>query len=168
MEHLDFAHRPDALSQLRACKNCRLVKTAAQFSKSFCDNCLHEHPESKSQAACREYVETRTTSDYLGICSLLQYQGSWVAMQLDMRTRDEERTPLKPGIYAITLPREEAYAAAEQDEAESSETDDDDDGDNDGDDGGGGGVLTMKGTDESDHNDSASHDNSSSDDADGT
>lgn len=129
-----FAERPDSLRQIRACKGCKLLKTASQFHASFCDNCTHEHPETLNAAARSEYVETRTTADYDGVCSLLQARGSWVATQLDMHTGDPERTPLKPGVYAISLPREEAYAAAEDaDEEEAEEGDYEEDGDKDAD-----------------------------------
>lgn len=152
MEEQLFAERPDTLRQVRACKSCKLLKTAAQFHAHFCDNCSHEHPETQNAAARSDYVETRTTADCErmcgsfslgvkaastlrvlladdGICSLLQSQGSWVATQLDMRAGDPERTPLKPGVYAITLPREEAYAAVEEEEEEDDEAEKDDEGD---------------------------------------
>ena len=61
-EHL-FAERPDTLRQVRACKSCKLLKTAAQFHAHFCDNCSHEHPETQNAAARSDYVETRTTAD---------------------------------------------------------------------------------------------------------
>lgn len=116
-----FADRPDSLRQIRACKSCKLLKTAAQFHASFCDNCTHEHPETNSAASRSEYVESRTTSDYDGIVSLLQLQGSWVATQLNMQLGDADSTPLKPGVYAISLPREDLYAAAEDEAADEEE-----------------------------------------------
>lgn len=127
MEPASFAERPESLQRIRACKSCKLLKTASQWYNNFCDNCSHEHPETLNAAARSDYVETRTTADYDGVCSLLQARGSWVASQLDLCAGDLERTPLKPGVYAISLPREEAYAAAE----DADEEEDDDEGDGD-------------------------------------
>ena len=60
------AQRPDSLRKLRACRVCRLVKTAEQFYASYCENCPHNRPEVDSAGMREDYVETHTTPDFEG------------------------------------------------------------------------------------------------------
>jgi hypothetical protein len=118
MDPEKYAQRPDSIKQLRSCKTCKLVKSYSQFHASFCDNCVFEWPEQHSSAARTEYVESNTTLDFEGLVSLFQHHGSWVARWLDMQAKDEDQKPLKPGIYAISLPMESAHDTAEMEDAQ--------------------------------------------------
>jgi hypothetical protein len=136
-----YAQRPDALKNLRACKTCRLIKTASQFHANYCDNCEHTWPDSHNAASRSDYVESNTTNDFEGIVSLFQHSGSWVARWLDMHAKDDDRAALKPGVYAIALPMEDAHAAADAESGRVADEDEAEDGDDDAIDSGGDRAL---------------------------
>jgi hypothetical protein len=105
------AQRPDSIKYLRACKTCKLVKTSSQFHAVYCENCEHTWPDVHTSAARTDYVESHTTTDFEGMLSIVQHSGSWVARWLEMNAKDDGHRPFVPGVYAISLPMEEARAA---------------------------------------------------------
>ena len=61
-----YAERPDSLKKLRACKSCKLIKTADQFYRNFCDNCEHTSSGEQDAGARRDFVDNGTTADFEG------------------------------------------------------------------------------------------------------
>jgi len=61
---VDAAATPASMSQLRACKNCRLIKTRKQFHKDACENCPGDRPHTAGER--EDYVQTRTTAAFTG------------------------------------------------------------------------------------------------------
>jgi len=72
---------------LRACLNCRLIKTDAQFEQKGCENC----PEFKEDP-----IEEWTTPNFAGMLAMMQPTQSWVA-------KWQAQTSRARGLYAITV-----------------------------------------------------------------
>ena len=106
IENKYHAERPNAIRKLRACKNCRLIKTYDQFYENYCDNCAHTRPESDVPGMKQDFVENETTNDFEGMVSLMQPESSWVARWLKLNLVDVNgnKVMLKTGLYAISLP----------------------------------------------------------------
>ena len=60
------AQRPDSLKLLRACKTCKLIKTAAQFYASYCENCPFNRPDQDNAGMKEDFVQSFTTTDFEG------------------------------------------------------------------------------------------------------
>ena len=117
-----YAQRPNSLRQLRACRYCKLIKTMHQFEKELCDNCWSEwtdgaSPDETSDAKTRTAAEDNTTDDFVGQVAMLRPDASWVARWLRMHksaSSSSARVPFKPGLYAISLPTDEAQQAQQE------------------------------------------------------
>ena len=130
-----YAERPDSLRQLRACRYCKLIKTMHQFEKELCDNCWSEwtdgaSPADTSDAKKRAAAEDNTTDDFVGQVAMLRPDNSWVARWLRMHKSElvsNARVSFKPGLYAISLPTDEAQQT-QQDEGEGDDEDEEGEG----------------------------------------
>lgn len=58
------ASTPNSMTQLRACKTCRLVKSRRQFHKDACENCPGERPHTSGER--EDFVQSHTTSAFTG------------------------------------------------------------------------------------------------------
>mmetsp|Transcript_5627 Transcript_5627/g.7608 ORF Transcript_5627/g.7608 Transcript_5627/m.7608 type:complete len:122 (+) Transcript_5627:98-463(+) len=76
---------------LRACLRCRLLKSYNQFYDKGCENCPF-----LSLAQDQERVVECTTTNFSGIFSVMDPQGSWAA-------RWSHLGRFVPGCYALTL-----------------------------------------------------------------
>ena len=74
---------PKKLSQLRACRNCYLVKSHSLFQKNGCENCYGN--------------DVNTTQDFEGLIAVVNPEQSWVARYQRINPQS------KPGLYAITI-----------------------------------------------------------------
>ena len=63
---------PSELKKLKACVDCHLVKTLAQFNKEGCDNCHYQRSE----------VSDKITSKFKGIIAITDPKKSWSAKYL--------------------------------------------------------------------------------------
>jgi hypothetical protein len=93
-----------------------------QFEKELCDNCWSEwtdgaSPDETSDAKKRTAAEDNTTDDFVGQVAMLRPDASWVARWLRMHksaSSSSARVPFKPGLYAISLPTDEAQQAQQE------------------------------------------------------
>ncbi|KAA0178139.1 hypothetical protein FNF27_00687 [Cafeteria roenbergensis] len=106
------------MTQLRACKTCRLVKSRRQFHKDACENCPGERPHTAGER--EDFVQSHTTSAFTGLVSITNPQESWIAKRLGLQEYvDDEgnRVPFKVGVYAVVLD-EDQVASSQVDSAE--------------------------------------------------
>eukprot|EP00767_Chilomastix_cuspidata_P004366 gnl/Chilomastix_cuspidata/4501.p2 GENE.gnl/Chilomastix_cuspidata/4501~~gnl/Chilomastix_cuspidata/4501.p2 ORF type:complete len:138 (+),score=21.85 gnl/Chilomastix_cuspidata/4501:195-608(+) len=94
-------------SRLRACLQCKLVKTREQFIEHGCENCPTFARRSRND------VEDLTTPYFEGVVAIFDPKRSWIYRAMDFDERD-----LKPGIYALVIPDEVAAESVEEDEGE--------------------------------------------------
>jgi len=93
-----------------------------QFEKELCDNCWSEwtdgtSPSETSDAKKRTAAEDNTTDDFVGQVAMLRPDDSWVARWLRMHksaSSSSARVSFKPGLYAISLPTDEAQQAQQE------------------------------------------------------
>ena len=64
---------PQELKKLKACTNCHLIKTDAQFKKEGCDNC---HLSKTVQ-------DDKLTGKFKGMIAITDPKKSWAARYLD-------------------------------------------------------------------------------------
>ncbi|CAI2385884.1 unnamed protein product [Moneuplotes crassus] len=83
----ESATLPDSVKKLRACKICRLVKSASQFQGQGCDNC-------KIGKQTFEFKKF-TTPKFSGMISLMDPTFSFAARY--------NKLNLIPGVYAIEV-----------------------------------------------------------------
>ncbi|KAI8366716.1 transcription initiation protein spt4 [Radiomyces spectabilis] len=83
---------PPDKKQLRACLLCSLVKNAAQFRQSGCENC----EDLLGMRGSMDRVAECTSSKFEGVIAMMQPQDSWVArwQRIEKFTR---------GVYAIRV-----------------------------------------------------------------
>merc|ERR550517_1645683 len=85
----EMAVVPENLNQLRACLQCKLIKTYEQWQDSGCENC--------GQSVERfDHLTTWTTPKFVGFLSVMKPTQSWVA-----RYRRQEK--FVPGCYALAV-----------------------------------------------------------------
>jgi transcription elongation factor SPT4 len=77
------------MKRLRACLDCKLIKTEGQFKDDSCDNC-------KMRFDGIEDVQRHTTSNFSGLISMMETAHSWVAKWQDL-------TNMCEGVYAIDV-----------------------------------------------------------------
>ena len=93
-----------------------------QFEKELCDNCWSEwtdgtSPSETSDAKKRTAAEDNTTDDFVGQVAMFRPDDSWVARWLRMHksaSSSSARVSFKPGLYAISLPTDEAQQAQQE------------------------------------------------------
>ena len=80
---------PNSMKRLRACIECKLVKTEGQFLADMCDNCQRKFESI-------EDVQEYTTANFNGIISMMDPKNSWVAKWQNL-------TIHMPGVYAVDV-----------------------------------------------------------------
>ena len=63
---------PQELKKLKACVDCHLIKTLAQFQKDCCDNCSYKKNE----------LSEKLTSKFKGMIAITDPKTSWAARYL--------------------------------------------------------------------------------------
>ena len=64
---------PSELKKLKACTQCHLVKTSAQFQKEGCENCK----------ISKNAIEDKITGKFKGIIAITDPRKSWAAKYLE-------------------------------------------------------------------------------------
>ena len=64
---------PQELKKLKACTQCHLIKTDAQFRKEGCENCK----------ISKNAIEERITGKFKGMIAITDPKRSWAAKYLD-------------------------------------------------------------------------------------
>eukprot|EP00745_Piridium_sociabile_P002500 TRINITY_DN115139_c0_g1_i1.p1 TRINITY_DN115139_c0_g1~~TRINITY_DN115139_c0_g1_i1.p1 ORF type:complete len:133 (+),score=18.19 TRINITY_DN115139_c0_g1_i1:79-477(+) len=89
-EYSDTAPRSDKDKKLRACLNCKMVKTFEQFYEEGCHNCPDLHLRSDKQR-----IEDSTTALFTGLMSIINPK-AWIARYTNVADR-------VPGCYAVNV-----------------------------------------------------------------
>ncbi|GAM28928.1 hypothetical protein SAMD00019534_121040 [Acytostelium subglobosum LB1] len=82
---------PTSFRSIRACVNCGLVKTTAQFDEYGCENCDRQSERRKDRD-----TGSATTTNFEGIMAIMKPTESWIAR----RQHYERRVP---GCYALSI-----------------------------------------------------------------
>ena len=77
---------PQELKKLKACTQCYLIKTNAQFQKEGCENCRYD----------KKQIDYKITSKFKGIIAITDPKKSWAAKYLG-------KNNYFPGFYALGL-----------------------------------------------------------------
>eukprot|EP00462_Mataza_sp_D1_P000813 CAMPEP_0175095908 /NCGR_PEP_ID=MMETSP0086_2-20121207/4429_1 /TAXON_ID=136419 /ORGANISM="Unknown Unknown, Strain D1" /LENGTH=100 /DNA_ID=CAMNT_0016369233 /DNA_START=12 /DNA_END=314 /DNA_ORIENTATION=- len=85
MADIPAAELPDKMQHLRACLQCKLIKTQDQFQDNGCENCPNFQD-----------LSTFTTPTFHGVVMMAKPTKSWVA-----RWQRQER--LVRGLYALQV-----------------------------------------------------------------
>ena len=95
---------PKELKKLKACVDCHLVKTMAQFQKEGCDNCRYQKTE----------VSEKTISKFKGIIAITDPKKSWSAKYLEKSKKyiffnNLNIGSYKPGFYCLSIYEDDGY-----------------------------------------------------------
>ena len=94
---------PQELKKLKACTQCHLIKTDAQFRKEGCENCK----------ISKNAIEEKITGKFKGMIAITDPKKSWAAKYLDKGKYffyyNFNLAYCLPGFYALGIYDEKGY-----------------------------------------------------------